>query len=171
MSTRTIQRSMETNIIPMQRIEKDIEVNARLSVVYNQWTQFELFPQFMEGVKSVHQLDESHLAWKAEILGQVIEWEAVITEQIPDERIAWRSTSGHANTGTVSFLSTGVDTTKVSLVVEYEPQGTAEKLADALGIVSFRVGGDLKRFKQFIEDHGAATGAWRGTLPEPGQTV
>ena len=162
---------METNIIPMQRIEKDIDVNARLSVVYNQWTQFESFPQFMEGVKSVHQLDESHLAWKAEILGQEIEWEAEITEQIPDERISWRSTSGHANTGTVSFLSTGVGTTKVSLVVEYEPQGTAEKLVDALGIVSFRIGGDLKRFKQFIEDQGAATGGWRGTLPEAPQTV
>lgn len=160
---------METQLIPMHRIEKDIEVNARLSVVYNQWTQFESFPQFMEGVKSVHQLDESHLAWKAEILGQEIDWDAEIIEQIPDERISWRSTSGRPNAGTVSFIAIDVDTTKVSLVIEYEPQGTAEKLGDALGIVSFRVGGDLKRFKHFIEDRGAATGGWRGTLPQPEQ--
>ena len=157
---------METNIIPMQRIEKDIEVNARLSVVYNQWTQFETFPQFMEGVRSVRQLDASHLAWKAEILGQEVQWEAEITEQIPDKRIAWRSTSGHVNTGTVSFISESENTTVVSLVIEYAPEGTAEKLADAFGIVSLRIGGDLKRFKQFIEEQGAATGAWRGTLPE-----
>lgn len=162
---------METNTIPMQRIEKDIEVKARLSVVYNQWTQFESFPQFMEGVKSVHQLDESHLAWKAEILGQEIEWEAEIIEQVPDQRIAWRSTSGHPNAGTVSFTAIDVDTTKVSLVIEYEPQGAAEKLADALGIVSFRIGGDLKRFKQFIEDRGAASGAWRGSIPQPDEAA
>ena len=162
---------METNIIPMQRIEKDIEVNARLSVVYNQWTQFETFPQFMEGVRSVRQLDASHLAWKAEILGQEVQWEAEITEQIPDKRIAWRSTSGHVNTGTVSFISESENTTVVSLVIEYATEGTAEKLADAFGIVSLRVGGDLKRFKQFIEKQGAATGGWRGTLPERPQAV
>ncbi len=157
---------METNTNTMHRIEKDIEVKARRSVVYNQWTQFESFPQFMEGVKSVHQLDESHLEWKAVILGQEIEWEAEIIEQIPDERISWRSTSGRPNAGTVRFIPIDVDTTKVSLVIEYEPQSATEKLGDALGIVSFRVGGDLKRFKQFIEDRGAATGGWRGTLPE-----
>jgi uncharacterized membrane protein len=160
---------METNIIPMQRIEKDIEVTAPLRVVYNQWTQFESFPQFMEGVKSVRQLDASHLSWKAEILGQEVNWEAEITEQIPDQRITWRSTSGHVNTGTVSFSSKDHKTTRVSLVVEYEPEGTAEKLADALGIVSYRIGGDLKRFKQFIEDGGGDSGGWRGTLPDQSQ--
>ncbi len=158
---------METHISTMQRIEKDIEVNARLSVVYNQWTQFESFPQFMEGIKSVRQIDEQHLAWKAEILGQEVEWEAEITEQTPDERISWRSTSGHANTGTVSFAATDTNTTRVSLVIEYEPQGAAEKIADALGILSFRIGGDLKRFKQFIEANGTSTGGWRGRIPQP----
>ena len=160
---------METHISTMQRIEKNIEVNARLSVVYNQWTQFESFPHFMEGVKSVRQLDAQHLAWKAEILGQEVEWKAEITEQTPDERISWRSTSGHANTGTVSFAATDTNTTRVSLVIEYEPQGAAEKIADALGILSFRIGGDLKRFKQFIEARGSATGGWRGSIPQPAE--
>ena len=160
---------METHISTMQRIEKNIEVNARLSVVYNQWTQFESFPHFMEGVKSVRQLDEQHLAWKAEILGQEVEWKAEITEQTPDERISWRSTSGHTNTGTVSFAATDTKTTRVSLVIEYEPQGAAEKIADALGILSFRIGGDLKRFKQFIEARGSATGGWRGSIPQPAE--
>ena len=156
---------MEATIITMQRIKKDIDVNASLRAVYNQWTQFEEFSHFMEGIKSVRQHDERHLAWKAEILGQAVEWEAEITEQIPDKRISWRSTSGHPNTGTVSFTAIDPGTTKVSLVVEYEPQGAAEKIADALGAVSLRIGGDLKRFKKFIEDRGTATGGWRGSIP------
>ena len=157
---------MEANINTMHRIEKDIEVTAPLRVVYNQWTQFESFPQFMEGVKAVYQLDEAHLAWKAKILGQEVEWNAEITEQIPDQRITWRSTSGHTNNGTVSFLALDEHTTKVALVIEYAPEGAAEKSADALGILSFRIAEDLRRFKEFIEARGEATGGWRGSLPE-----
>ncbi|HZJ16963.1 MAG TPA: SRPBCC family protein [Chthoniobacteraceae bacterium] len=148
----------------MQRIEKDIEVNEPLSTVYNQWTQFESFPHFMEGVKSVRQLDDRHLAWRAEILGREVDWEAEIIEQVPDECIAWRCTSGHPNMGAVYFEPLGPDRTKVTLVLEYEPLGAAEKIADALGALSIRVEGDLRRFKKFIEERGAETGAWRGEI-------
>lgn len=150
----------------MERIEKSIEVKAPLSAVYNQWTQFEQFPQFMEGVKSVQQLDDKRLAWKAEILGQEIDWIAEIYEQIPDERIAWRSTSGHPNSGTVYFSSVDAGTTKVTLVIEYEPQGAAEKIADALGALSLRISGDLRRFRQLMEERGSASGGWRGEIRE-----
>ena len=148
----------------MQRIEKDIEVNEPLSTVYNQWTQFESFPQFMEGVKSVRQLDDRHLAWCAEILGREVGWTAEIIEQVPDECIAWRCTSGHPNMGAVYFEPLGPDRTKVTLVLEYKPLGAAEKIADALGALSLRVEGDLRRFKKFIEERGAETGAWRGEI-------
>ena len=148
----------------MQRIEKEIEVNAPVRAVYNQWTQFEEFPRFMGGVKAVKQLSENRLAWRAEILGKEIEWEAEIYEQVPDQRIAWRSTSGHPNKGAVTFTPVGADSTKVTLVLEYEPMGAAEKIADALGAVSARVEGDLRRFRQFIEERGAATGGWRGDI-------
>ena len=148
----------------MQRIEKDIEVNMPLSTVYNQWTQFESFPHFMEGVKSVRQLDDRHLAWRAEILGREVDWKAEIIEQVPDECIAWRCTSGHPNMGAVYFEPLGPDRTKVTLVLEYEPLGAAERIADALGALSLRVEGDLRRFKKFIEERGAETGAWRGEL-------
>ena len=148
----------------MQRIEKDIEVKLPVRTVYNQWTQFESFPHFMEGVKSVQQLDDRHLAWKAEILGREVEWTAEIIEQAPDECISWRCTSGHPNMGAVYFEPLGPDQTKVTLVLEYEPLGATEKIADALGALSLRVEGDLRRFKKFIEERGAETGAWRGEI-------
>lgn len=150
----------------MERIEKNIEVNAPLSAVYNQWTQFEEFPRFMEGVKSVRQLDDQHLAWHAEVMGHDVEWTAEIAEQIPDQRIAWRSTSGRPNSGAVYFSPIDADRTKITLVMEYEPLGAAEKIADALGALSLRVEGDLRRFKKFIEERGTATGGWRGEIRE-----
>ncbi len=150
----------------MARLEKEIDVNVPVHVAYNQWTQFEEFPMFMEGVKSVRQLDEGRLTWHAEILGKDETWEAEITEQIPDRRIAWRSTSGTQNAGIVTFQPLGPDATKILLTIEYEPEGAVEKTGDWLGIVSKRVEGDLQRFKEFIESRGRETGAWRGRIEE-----
>lgn len=149
----------------MERIEKSIEVNAPLREVYNQWTQFEDFPRFMEGVEEVRQVDDKHLHWRAQIWGKEAEWDAEIYEQFVDRRIAWQSTSGHPNTGAVSFTEVGPERTRVNLVIEYEPLGAAEKMADFFGVVSSRVEGDLRRFRDFIEERGAATGAWRGQIP------
>lgn len=153
--------------IRIKHIEKAIEVKARLSVVYNQWTQFEQFPDFMRGVKSVVQLDDRHLAWRAKILGHEVGWEAEITEQVPDQHISWRSTSGHPNKGTIYFTSVNTEITKMTLTIEYEAQGLLEKITDALGALSFRIAGDLHSFRKFIEQRGAATGGWRGIIPIP----
>jgi uncharacterized membrane protein len=148
----------------MENIEKSIEVNAPLQQVYNQWTQFEEFPKFMEGVEEVRQLDDRRLFWRAQIFGKTEEWEAEIYEQVPDQRIAWRSIAGAPNAGAVSFAAAGPETTRVTLALNYEPLGAVEKIGDALGIVSARVEGDLKRFRDFIEERGRATGAWRGEI-------
>jgi uncharacterized membrane protein len=148
----------------METIEKSIEVHAPLQQVYNQWTQFEEFPKFMEGVQEVRQLNDRRLFWRAEIWGKTEEWEAEIYEQVPDQRIAWRSVVGAPNTGAVSFAAVDPNTTTVTLSLSYEPLGAVEKIGDALGIVSARVDGDLKRFRDFIEERGRATGAWRGEI-------
>jgi uncharacterized membrane protein len=148
----------------METIEKSIEVNAPLRQVYNQWTQFEDFPRFMEGVEEVRQLNDQRLFWRAQIWGKTEEWEAEIYEQIPDQRIAWRSVVGAPNAGAVSFAPVGADRTRVTLTINYEPLGAVEKIGDALGIVSARVEGDLERFRDFIEERGRATGAWRGEI-------
>jgi uncharacterized membrane protein len=148
----------------METIEKSIEVNAPLQQVYNQWTQFEDFPKFMEGVEEVRQLDDRRLFWRAQIFGKTEEWEAEIYEQVPDRRIAWRSITGAPNAGAVSFAAIVPERTRITLALNYEPTGAVEKIGDALGIVSARVEGDLKRFREFIEERGVATGAWRGEI-------
>ena len=148
----------------MATIEQSIEVDAPLRAVYNQWTQFEDFPRFMEGVKEVHQLDDSRLHWRAVIAGKEKEWDAEIVEQRPDERIAWTSRGGAWNSGAVTFHRLDDWRTKVMLQVDYDPQGVVENVADALGVVSVRVKGDLERFKEFIERRGRETGAWRGEI-------
>ncbi len=153
----------------MDRIEKSIEVDRPLRVVYDQWTQFEEFPRFMEGVVEVHQLDERSLHWVAEVAGKREEWQAEIVQQIPDQQIAWRHARGAVNSGVVTFTPLEGDRTRVTLALEYEPQGFVEKIGDALGFVSRRVEGDLERFKKFIEERGAETGAWRGELHPPSQ--
>jgi len=152
----------------MSRISDDIEVRVPVSVAYNQWTQFESFPQFMEGVERVAQLDDTTLEWTASIGGQTRQWRARITDQRPDERVAWVSTSGARNDGIVSFEPLGPDRTRVSLELDIEPEGPVESAGDALGIVDRRVKGDLERFRDFIESRGTETGAWRGTV-EGGQ--
>jgi uncharacterized membrane protein len=148
----------------MERIEKSIEVDVPLRTAYNQWTQFEEFPKFMEGVEEVRQIDDKHLFWRAKIAGKETEWDAEIYEQIPDSRIAWRSTSGAPNAGAVSFTSVGPERTRVNLIMDYQPLGVVEKVGDALGMVTSRVEGDLQRFKTFIEERGVSTGAWRGEV-------
>ena len=150
----------------MERIEKSVEVKAPVNAVYNQWTQFEEFPQFMAGVKQVRQIDDTHLHWRAEIWGKEKEFDAEITEQVPDQRIAWRSTSGDApNAGEVRFEPLGPDRTRVHLAMSYEPQGMVENVAgDLLGVVKRQVRGDLERFKQLIENRDEETGAWRGEV-------
>lgn len=148
----------------MHHVEKEIEVDAPVSMVYNQWTQFEEFPRFMEGVESVTQKDDKRLRWKAEIAGKHLEWDAEIFEQIPDQRIAWRSMSGPMNSGMVNFEAAGPSRTRVCLKLNYEPEGAMEKMGSAVGVVGSRVEGDLKRFKQFIESRGSETGAWRGRI-------
>ncbi len=148
----------------MSTVEKSIEVELPVSTVYNQWTQFEEFPQFMEGVESVTQLDDTRLHWVAEIAGARREWDAEIVDQQPDQRIAWRSIDGAGNGGIVTFQPVGPETTQVNLQMEFEPEGLAESIGDKLGFVSKQAEGDLKRFKSFIEDQGVETGAWRGEV-------
>jgi uncharacterized membrane protein len=150
----------------MERLQKSIEVDRPLDQVYNQWTQFEEFSRFMEGVKSVKQLDDTRLHWAAEIGGKEKEWTAKIIEQIPDHRIAWESESGEFTSGVVSFQSLGPNRTRVTLEISYDPKGFVENAGDTIGVVSRRVENDLKRFKEFIENRGQETGAWRGTIRE-----
>ena len=149
----------------MERIEKSIEVACPVRTVYNQWTQFEEFPRFMTGVKEVRQLDDTHVHWRAEVWGKDKEWDAEITEQVPDQRISWRSTTGDApNGGTVRFEPVGADRTRVRLAMEYEPQGAVEKIGDAVGIMTARVQNSVENFKKFIESRGQESGAWRGEV-------
>ena len=148
----------------MARTDKTIEVNVPLQTAYNQWTQFEQFPMFMEGIEDVRQLDDRRLHWRANIAGKAKEWDAEIVEQVPDRRIAWRSTSGTPNDGVVSFRSIDAGTTEVRLDLDYEPEGAVETVGDALGFVTRRVEGDLKRFKEFIESRGTESGGYRGEI-------
>lgn len=148
----------------MSHFEHAINVNVPVRVAYNQWTQFESFPQFMEGVESIRQIDDTTLHWKAEIAGREEEWTARITEQIPDQRVAWTSTTGAKNAGVVTFHYIDEDTTRVMLQIDYDPQGFIENVGAALGVVEGRMASDLERFKSFIEQRGEATGAWRGKV-------
>ena len=152
----------------MSLIEQSIEVDVPANTAYNQWTQFEEFPKFMEGVKAVQQLDAKRLHWRAEIAGKEKEWDAEITEQIPDQRIAWRSRNRAPNGGVVTFHVLSPTRSKVMLQMEYDPETFIEKAGDAVGIVSQRVTGDLERFKDFIESRGRETGAWRGEIRKTG---
>ena len=141
--------------------QKSIVVDRPVTTVYNQWTQFEEFPQFMEGVERVTQLDDRRLHWVAEIAGTRREWDAEIVDQQPDRRIAWRSIDGTPNGGIVTFQPEG-NGTRVSLDLDVEPEGVIEKIGDKLGFVDKQAEGDLKRFKAFIESRGVETGGWRG---------
>ncbi|GHD39434.1 SRPBCC family protein [Mycetocola manganoxydans] len=146
------------------KVEKSILVNVPLSVAYNQWTQFEEFPHFMSGIKSVTQLGDENLKWVAEIGGVKRQWNAKILEQVPDKKVSWAATDGATNAGSVTFEDVGGGQTQVHLVLEYEPEGLVEKIGDKLNVVENQAEGDLDRFKAFIEAEGYATGAWRGSV-------
>jgi uncharacterized membrane protein len=149
----------------MSTIEKSIVVEVPVRTAYDQWTQFESFPKFMQGVERVTQVDDRHLHWSAEIAGVHREWDAEIVHQTPDQRITWRALDGTTNDGTVSFAPepTGRGT-RVTLHMDFEPEGIVEKVGDALKIVDKRTEGDLERFKEFIEARGVETGGWRGSV-------
>ena len=148
----------------MSSISRSIEIDVPVDTAYVQWTQFEQFPKFMNGVVQVQQLDDKRLRWSADVGGRIEHWEAEITEQIPDWKIAWRSTTGAKNAGTVTFDKVGERKTRVHLQMEYEPAGVIEKMGDVLGVLAARIDEDLKRFKSFIEARGVETGAWRGEI-------
>jgi hypothetical protein len=139
-------------------------VNVPVSRAYNQWTQFEEFPRFMGGVKSVTQLDDDRLDWVAEIAGVRRHWQARILQQVPDQKVAWAATEGATNAGSVTFEDLGGDQTSVSLFLEYEPEGIVEKAGDAVHLIERQAQADLDRFKEFIESEQYATGAWRGSV-------
>jgi len=150
----------------MATIEESVEVEVPVRTAYNQWTQFEEFPRFMEGVEQVRQLTDTKLHWVAEIAGRRREWDAEITEQVPDQRISWCSTEGATNSGVVTFHRLGDGRSKVMLQLEFEPEGIVEQAGDKLGIVKGRTKADLKRFKEFIESQGRESGAWRGDVQQ-----
>jgi uncharacterized membrane protein len=148
----------------MSTIEQSVVVEVPVRTAYNQWTQFEEFPRFMDGVQEVRQTTDTQLHWTARIAGVQREWDAQITEQTPDQRIAWKATSGLQNDGVVTFHRIGEGRTKVMLQLDFEPEGFLEKAGDALGVVRARTHADLERFKDFVEARGTETGAWRGTV-------
>ncbi len=153
----------------MASVVESIDVKVPVSTAYNQWTQFEDFPHFMEGVKSVTQTDDTHLHWVAEVGGQEKEWDAEISEQTPDQRVAWNATSGAENAGVVTFHRIDDETSRVTLQMDVDPEGLVENVGTALGFLDRRVKGDLERFKEFIESRGSETGAWRGEVEAPAQ--
>ena len=147
----------------METLEETIVVGVPRQAAYNQWTQFEEFPRFMEGVESVTQVDDEHVHWIAEVAGVQKEWDAQITRQIPDQEIDWVGLGAPDNRGRVVFAD-DPDGTRITMMLDYEPEGPVEKVGDALGVVRRRVQGDMQRFKEFIEARGRETGAWRGEI-------
>ena len=154
----------------MAKIEQSIEVAVPVREAYDQWTQFESFPEFMKDVESVRQLDDRHLHWVASVGGHRQEWDAEISEQLPDQRISWHSTTGDRNAGAVEFQRLGEERTRVKLTMGVDPQGPIETIGTAVGITGAMVKGDLERFKEFIERRPSATGGWRGEI-EGGEVV
>jgi uncharacterized membrane protein len=147
-------------------IVETIEVNVPVSTAYNQWTQFEDFPQFMKSVREVRQLDDKHLHWRASVAGDEKEWDAEITEQIPDKRIAWRSTTGVKNGGVVTFHKISDSCTRIALQMDYEPDGPLEAIGDTFGAVRMEARSNLSNFKELLEKRGSETGAWRGKIAQ-----
>ena len=150
----------------MSQIIEKVEVDVPVRTAYDQLTQFESFPMFMEGVEKVEQLDDTTLRWTAEIAGQKRTWKAKISEQAPDQRIAWTSIEGANNAGVVTFHRLDEGKTRVTLQLDVDPEGPVENIGDALGFVQRRAKGDMERFKKFIESRGTETGAWRGTVEQ-----
>jgi uncharacterized membrane protein len=150
----------------MSKILEAVDVHVPVRTAYDQWTQFETFPKFMDGVKSVRQLDDTTLEWVASVAGKEKTWEAKITEQEPDQRIAWTATDGAHNAGVVTFHRLAEGESRVTLQLDVDPEGPVENVGDALGFVQRRVKGDMERFKEFIEKRGTESGAWRGEVDQ-----
>ena len=150
----------------MSNIEQSIDVEVSVRTAYDQWTQFEEFPRFMEGVEEIRQTDDTHLHWRTRIAGREKEFDAVINEQTPDQRIAWTSQGGPEHAGVVTFHRLDEGRTRVMVQMDYEPEGLIEKAGDVLGIVTSRVKGDLERFKEMIEQRGVESGGWRGEVSQ-----
>jgi uncharacterized membrane protein len=150
----------------MAKIEQSIDVDVPVRVAYDQWTQFEEFPKFMKNVESVTQLDDTRLHWVAEIAGKRKEWDATITQQEPDQRIAWASTSGAENAGAVDFHRLDDRKTRINLTMDIDPEGVIENVGEAVGVPDRSVAGDLDRFKELVESRSGASGAWRGTVQQ-----
>ncbi|KDN20983.1 SRPBCC family protein [Amycolatopsis rifamycinica] len=153
----------------MSTITEIVDVEVPVSTAYNQWTQFEEFPKFMEGVEEIRQLDATRTHWVTRFGGVTREFDATITEQHPDERVAWTSDSGPDHAGVITFHRLDDSHTRVTAQMDIDPEGFAENVADKLGVLDRRVKGDLKRFKEFIEQRGRETGGWRGDVARPGQ--
>ena len=153
----------------MSTITTSVDVDVDVTTAYNQWTQFESFPNFMEGVEEIRQLDDTHTHWKIKVAGTTREFDARITEQNPDERIAWRAEDGPQHAGVISFHRLDDTHTRVTAQMDIDPSGFVENVADKLGLLDQRVKGDMNRFKEFIESRGGhETGAWRGEVDRPG---
>ena len=150
----------------MASVVESIEVEVPVRTAYNQWTQFEEFPQFMEGVEEVRQLDDTHLRWRARVGGREKEWTAEITEQRRDERVAWKNVEGAENAGVITFHRTGDERSQVTAQIDAETEGAVEAAGEALGLLDRRVKSDLQRFKEFIESRDKETGAWRGEVKQ-----
>ena len=149
----------------MATITESVDVAVPVRVAYDQWTQFEEFPAFMEGVEQIRQIDDTHLHWVAEVGGKREEWDAEITEQHPDERVAWTARGGKGNAGVVTFHRLNDDETRVTVQMDWQPEGVMENVGAALGFDDRQVSKDLGRFKELIESRGTATGGWRGDIP------
>jgi uncharacterized membrane protein len=154
----------------MASIIESIELEVPVRTAYNQWTQFEEFPTFMDGVERIEQLDDTHIRWHGEIGGTDEQWESEITEQEPDQRIAWKTTAGNGPEGVVTFHRLEDQRSRVTVQMEYEPEGVTESVGSALGFDSRRVKGDLERFKELLEERGVETGAWRGEVKQENVT-
>ncbi|ASW55189.1 SRPBCC family protein [Plantactinospora sp. KBS50] len=154
----------------MSTVTESIDVNVPVNTAYNQWTQFESFPKFMGGVESITQLDDRRTHWVTKVAGVRREFDAEITEQHPDERVAWKSLDGDTrHAGVVTFHRLNNEQTRVTIQLDWRPEGLVEKAGNAVGADDHQVKADAKRFKEFIEQRGAETGAWRGDVPRPGR--
>ena len=152
----------------MSSVTKSVDVDVPVRTVYDQWTQFETFPEFMSGVEQIQQLDDRRLHWQVSVGGVEREFDAEITEQHPDERVAWKSTDGTTHAGVVTFHKLSDDQTRVTVQLDWQPEGIVEKAGAAVGVDDRRVSGDLDRFKSFIESRQQESGAWRGEVPREG---
>ncbi len=152
----------------MSTVTESVDVDVPITTAYDQWTQFESFPQFMDGVEEIRQIDDTHNHWVIKVAGVTREFDATITEQHPEERIAWRADDGPNHAGVVTFHRLDDNKTRVTAQMDIDPEGFVENVADKAGILDRRIKADMKRFKEFIESRGSETGGWRGDVQRPG---